>query len=255
MRDLLGDLLQSERVIYGVLCRDTTLTDLELMHLAGYRIVWFDLEHGAMSLADVLTHVRTAEHLGMASLVRVPQVLKAYIQPLVDQGVRVIVLPDVRGAADAKELVRVARFPPLGHRGGAAATAWSEYATGDQIAGLMRTADEGLHLMVQIESDEALAALDEILAVPGIDMVTVGPLDWRLHAPGSVDPDISQKVEQVISRASRLGKTAAMLVSGPEEAARYVAVGLRMVFVGADIGMRRRIYQQTLERYRAEVRS
>src|SRR5213078_5368911 len=96
----------------------------------------------------------------------------------------------------------------------------------------------------------AHAALDEILGVKGIDMVTVGPLDWRLRAPGGVDPTVPDKVRDVIARASRAEKTSAMLVSGPEEAARYIAAGLRIVFVGVDVGLKRRLYRETIDRFR-----
>src|SRR5687768_8203838 len=125
MTDVLGDALARKETLWGVLCRDASITDLELMQRAGYRIVWFDLEHGGMNLADVMRLSRTADHLGMVSAVRIPVLSRAFVQPLLDQAVRIVILPDVADASHAAGLVELGRFPPLGQRGASSVAPWN----------------------------------------------------------------------------------------------------------------------------------
>jgi 4-hydroxy-2-oxoheptanedioate aldolase len=246
----LSALLDARGTVYGLICRDATQIDLELVAAAGFSIVWLDLEHGGPALADALALCRVAELLGLVTLVRVPELTRAFIQPTLDAGVRVVVVPDVRSAATAHDLVRLGRFPPLGDRGASSATAWSGYASSTEIPRLAAQADGAVHLAVQIESDEGYAALDAILGVRGIDMVTVGPLDWRMRGPGSDDPSVADKVEHVIRRASSAGMIAAIPATSPADALRYVSAGARVVFAGIDVALKRAMFRETLARFR-----
>lgn len=233
---------------WGVLCRDATPTDLELMRRAGYGIVWFDLEHGSLSLAQTIGLVRTADHLGLTTAVRIPELTRSVIQPLLDHGTRIVILPDVQGEAHGREFVRLGRFPPLGQRGVSSATRWSGFATGEHVVDRVRTADADVHLMVQFESDEAFASVDGILRVPGVDMVTVGPLDWRLRTRNV--SALQTSVSSVLERARDAGKVTAMAISSPAEVRRYRSAGVRILFVGIDIAMKSAMLSETLERFR-----
>ena len=110
--DRLGELLQEHEHLYGVLCRDATLTDIELMAQAGYHLVWLDLEHCPQSIPELIRLTRSIEHLGMVPLVRIPELLRTNVQPLVDGGVRIVTLPDVRTVEQAARLVQMGKFPP-----------------------------------------------------------------------------------------------------------------------------------------------
>ena len=248
MADRLNELLRTNDVRYGVLCRDATATDIELMSAAGFDAVWFDLEHGGQSLGDVLALARLARQLGLVSFVRVPEIAKTNLQPLLDGGIEGIIAPDVEDAGQAAELVRLARFPPIGRRGASSATAWVDYAKADEAAKRIASGDDGVHLMVQFESEEAFRSLDAILAVPGIDMVTVGPLDWRVRAPDVAS--VGEHIETVLRRATTSGKIAVVAVEDPGVAERFRAAGARLVFVGSDVGLRRQMYVDVLARFR-----
>ena len=73
LTDRLGELLREQGSLYGVICRDATLTDIELMAQIGYHIIWLDMEHGPQSMAETLRLGRTITHLGMVPLVRMPE--------------------------------------------------------------------------------------------------------------------------------------------------------------------------------------
>ena len=247
-----GELLHEHECLYGVICRDATLTDIELMAQAGYHIVWLDLEHGPQSRAEALRLTRTLTHLGMVPLVRIPELLRTHVQVLLDGGVQIVTLPDVREASQVVQFVQLGKYPPLGQRGVSTSSAGTGYTLGPDPQQALREANDATHLMVMIESDEGYDALDAILEIEGVDMVTVGLMDWCTHlgiygeeAKASLTP----KVERVLKAASKAGKVTAMGVFSAERARRYLDLGVRVFFVGVDVAIKRKILAETLVQF------
>ena len=114
MNDRLGELLAANDLLYCMLCRDATAIDIELYAQEGYHIVWLDLEHSAQSTDEVLRLGRTVSHLGMVPLVRVLELSRTHLQRLLDGGIPIVNLPDIRSADEARELVRLGKYPPMG---------------------------------------------------------------------------------------------------------------------------------------------
>ena len=243
MKDRLGELLDQHDVLYGVICRDATHSDVELMAQAGYHVVWLDLEHSPQSHGEALRLGRMATHLGMVPLVRIPELTRSHVQVLLDGGAQVLTLPDVRDAAQAARFVQLGKFPPLGERGASTTTPSTGYTLGTDPQRTFREANEATRLMVMIESDEGYEALDQILAVDGIDMVTVGQLDWSVGI-GAYSPEakagLTPKVESVFTAAAKSGKIVTAGASNADEAAHYVGLGARVLFVGVDVALKRR---------------
>ena len=178
MQDRLGELLRENDVLYGLTCRDATVTDIELMAQVGYHIVWIDLEHGPQSAADAIALARTAAHLGMVPLVRMLELSRTHVQRLLDGGIQVLNLPDVSDAEEAAEFVRLGKYPPMGDRGVSSTSAGTGFSLGTDTRATLQRANEATHLMVMFEGDHAYENRKSILAVDGIDMATVGPMDW-----------------------------------------------------------------------------
>ena len=178
MIDRLGQLLRQHEVLYGVICRDVTLTEIELMAQAGYHIVWLDLEHSSLPTSEAIRLGRTITHLGMVPLVRIPELSRTHVQTLLDGGVEIIALPVVRDAAQASELVQLGKYPPLGRRGISSTIPGTGFTIGADPKKRLREVNDATHLMVLFESDEAYEVLDAILDVDGIDIVAMGPNDW-----------------------------------------------------------------------------
>jgi 4-hydroxy-2-oxoheptanedioate aldolase len=247
--DRLRELLNQHDVLYGMICRDATLTDIELLAQAGFHVVWIDLEHGVLSVADALRLCRTIVHLGMVPLVRIPELSRAQIQGLVDSGFQIVLLPNVKDAKEARALVGMSKFPPLGHRGVSSNSASIGFAMGDDPVRTLQRANESTHLMVQVEGDEGCANLDAILNVDGIELVTVGPLDWAVErglVGQKLKPEFDRQVDEVLATALRAGKLTAMGVSGVEQAKHFAGLGVRLLFVGVDVTLKRRIFSETI---------
>ena len=93
LNDRLGELLDENQVLYGMICRDATRTDIELLAQAGYHIAWIDLEHSHQSSGQALELCRTASHLGMVPLVRMIELSRTHVQRLLDGGADIVALP------------------------------------------------------------------------------------------------------------------------------------------------------------------
>ena len=254
MSDRMLELLNENDVLYGIICRDPSPIEIELIAQAGYHVVWVDMEHAPFDPSEVVRLCRTILHLGMAPLVRIVELTRTQVQILLDGGVHNLLLPDIRSARHAAEFARLAKYPPLGERGVSSTSGAYDYRLGSDVEKTLAEANTATHLMVQVESDEGLESLDAICAIDGIDMVTVGPADWSiglgLFGPEK-GPIMDEKTDAVITKAHAAGKVTAMTTSDPKAAERYVRMGVRMLFVGVDLNLKRAAFTDAIEGLRS----
>ena len=256
MKDRLGELLQQNGALHGIICRDATTTDLELMAQTGYHIVWIDLEHGPQSTTRALELGRTATHLGLVPFVRILEISRTHVQRLLDGGIQVLTLPDVAGESQAAEFVRLGKFPPLGQRGVSTTSAGTNFSLGADPRETLRQANEATHLMVMFEGDRAYEDRKAILAVDGIGIATIGPMDWAVGLGlfgADAESYLAPRIEMLLADITNSGKIAAMNVSSPEAASRYRDLGARIFFLGVDVSMRRRMLIDSLAPIKAAV--
>jgi 2-keto-3-deoxy-L-rhamnonate aldolase RhmA len=240
MADRLHELLKRHDLLYGVICRDPTLVDIELMAQIGYHIVWIDLEHSPLSLTEAARLCRTIEHLGMVPLVRIAELRRGDVQTLVEAGFRIIALANIGNASEARQLVSLCKFPPLGERGVSTCSAATGYSLGSDVQQTLARANDATHLMVLFEDEQGMSQLDQILQVEGIDLVSVGPNDWAVSLGAFDDASkarLSDRIDRVLTAAAGTGKITAMGVSSPAEGKRFVELGVRLLFVGVDINL------------------
>ncbi|MBT5873559.1 MAG: hypothetical protein HOH43_09085 [Candidatus Latescibacteria bacterium] len=242
MPNLLSQLLDSHDRLYGLVCRDLTDVDVELMANLGYHFAWIDLEHATMAPEKVVRLSRSLANQGIVPLVRIPELSRALVQVLLDDGVHILTLPDVRSAQQVAEFVALGMYPPLGRRGVSSTTVRTGYTLGDDTAATLASMNASTNLMAMIESDEGYEALDQILMVEGCQMMTFGYQDWCADSGLFGEParvHIRPKADQLVSRSAKAGKTVTTVVSTPEEADHYAGLGARMFLVGVDISMKR----------------
>ena len=243
MKDTLGELLETNDVLYTIVCRDATMTDVELLAQAGYHIVWLDLEHSTMSTTEALRLGRLVTHLGMVPLARVLELSRTHVQRLLDGGIQVVTLPDIRSVEQARELVRLGKYPPLGERGASSNSAGTGFTFGSDTAHTLREANRTTHLMALFESDEGYERLDAIVDVDGIDLFAVGTNDWSIGL-GLFGEEarsyLAPKIERIVKTVAEAGKTMVMSPSSPEQARRYHGLGVRVFQLGPDVTLKRR---------------
>lgn len=207
---------------------------VELTALAGFDVVILDMEHGAFDLAQLSPMILAARVWGAVPVVRVRHNEPSLVSAALDAGAAGVIVPQVSSSAAAEAVVSAARFPPEGTRG---ANPWVRSAMYTSGGDYYRQANEDVAAMVMVEGSEGVAAVDEILAVPGLDAVFLGPVDLSnaLGVHGEPEhPTVVEAVERVVARAERRSVAVAVFASTPEAARRWLERGVKLVAVGED---------------------
>jgi len=207
----------------------------EIMAGAGFDWLLIDGEHAPNTPESVLRQLQAVAAYPVQAVVRTVDHDAARIKQYLDVGVQSLLVPMVESAAEAEALVRAMRYPPHGIRG--VGTALARAARWNGVEGYFAQADAGMCLIVQVESRAGLAALDEILAVDGVDAVFIGPADLaaslgHLGQPGH--PEVKAAIEDALVRIRRSGKGAGVFSADAAAAARYLESGASFIAVGVD---------------------
>lgn len=210
-----------------------------LLSLAGAEFAIYDMEHGAAGLETLKTLAAASAGLPAVPMARVPRGERVWISRALDVGMKGIMVPMVESAEAAAEAVEALRYPPEGRRGAAFGFAHDGYAPGAP-AGKMRAANADNLLILQIESERGLAALDAIAATPGVDALWLGHFDLSafLGVPGDFEaPAYREAVDALVAAAKRNGLGLGVMAADAAWAAAHRALGFNMIAVGTDQGL------------------
>ncbi|HCU37363.1 MAG TPA: aldolase [Armatimonadetes bacterium] len=222
-----------------VLSFKTNLADARASEIAarcGFDCVWTDVEHVPNDWTAIEQQVWATKAYDVDLLVRVARgSYSDYVRPL-ELDAAGIMVPHLMSAEDARQVVRMTRFHPVGRRPVDGGNADGAYC-GIDFNEYLRQANEQRFIILQIEDPEPLEELDEIAAVEGYDMLLFGPGDFShgIGKPGQWDaPEIANARRRVAEAAIAHGKFAGT-VGGPDNLAELVEMGYRFVNVGADV--------------------
>lgn len=215
---------------------------IRLIAHAGLDWVFIDTESecpDAMRLEAMLGY---AQLLGLPAVVRIPEICKTEVGRVLDLGAEGIICPDVRSAQEARELVRLAKYAPDGERGVALARPHTRYAVSNLAEKIqyMKDANQRTVLICQIESPAGLEQVEEIVSVPGVDGLLIGPndLSQSMGIFGQTDhPDFLAAVRRIIGAASSRGKYVGMSCGSIAACGRWAEMGIRFFQVGTDTAL------------------
>jgi 4-hydroxy-2-oxoheptanedioate aldolase len=212
----------------------------ELLGRAGYSAVTLDMQHGAHDIASVRDGIAAARLGGAHAVVRPPVDDFATVSRLFDLGAEAVIMPMVNTPEDALALVSAAKYPPLGAR------SWGPQRAamlqGVTPADYLERSNRETIALAMIETPAALEALDEILAVDGLDGVFVGPGDMSLTLSDGAELNPSSERVQTIAadvaaKARAAGKLAGIFTNSVEDAQRGKDMGFRFIALGIDMGL------------------
>jgi 2-keto-3-deoxy-L-rhamnonate aldolase RhmA len=249
MSDVRGRLTAGE-TLYGTFLGLGSALATEACAVAGFDWLLVDLEHGGGDERALLQQQVAGEAHGMAMFARVESPERIRTGRLLDAGVTGVMFPRLETVDDVRAAVSHLRYPPEGDRG--VATYNRVYDFGLRPEGLA-TANDAVVGIIQVESRRALNAAAEIAAVPGVDVLFVGPRDLStdLGCPGKFDhPEFERALEQVLAAAKDTGIAAGILAGDAAQAARYAALGFRFVGVGSDASLLARAAYDTMRHLR-----
>ncbi len=217
-----------------------TMSDPSVVEIAveiGVDWLVIDLEHGSLSLQDVVNHLRAAKGFDVAVLARVPTLEQEKIKRVLDLGVHGILIPNVRTAEDVENVLRHCKYPPEGIRGvgGDRTIGW-----GIGVPEYLSRANAEILAIPIIETREATENIESILAVQGIDAIFFGPADLSAslgHLGSWFGGDCEERIEAVRSAAAERSISSGIVARGGAEARLKIASGFRMIGLGSDAAL------------------
>jgi 2-keto-3-deoxy-L-rhamnonate aldolase RhmA len=183
---------------------------VEMAGLLGFDWVLLDCEHGTMSPENVEIMVMASEAVGITAVGRPRSSAPEAILEVLERGVGGVQVPHVSTADQAEAVVASVRYHPLGRRGLAARTRPAAYGIGVSLEDHARSANEETLICLQLECREALSNIDEILDVPGVDVLFLGPSDLSqsFGQPGRSDhPEVRAAMDEAFGRIRARGRT------------------------------------------------
>ncbi len=220
----------------------------EIAALAGFDWVLIDREHGHGDERDLAMQIIAAQAGGAAPIVRVASHDPAEIKRALDWGPAGIMAPSVHTPAQARAIVNAVRIPPLGARGAATSTRASRYGFGYQD--YLRTANQTLVTILQIESAQAVDNVEQIAAIDGADVLFVGPTDLSIDMNV---PDTDPAFQSALARIARAGKPAGILARSPEQAGAFLTMGFSIIALESDRGILARGFARAAADFRSQL--
>jgi 4-hydroxy-2-oxoheptanedioate aldolase len=219
------------------------LTDpsvFELAALMGFDAIWMDMEHHFYSLETAGHMMRAARAGAGADIVARPgkgEFMR--MSRMLEAGATGIMYPRCDSPAEAKEVVRWAKFAPVGQRGFDGAGADNPYCT-MPMADYVHFANEQTFVLIQIEDPAVIDKAEAIIAVPGVDMLMLGPADFTVLSgiPGQFDhPSVDAAIRAIARAAKNGGKHWAAIAFNVDHGKRMKELGASLLFHGGDIVM------------------
>ena len=245
--DRIGD---EERPLIGLWACAGSAVTAEIVAGSGCDWVLIDAEHSPNGLESLLAQLHAVSAYPTAPVVRPPFGDTVIIKQVLDLGAQNLLIPMVDSAEQAAEIVSAVRYPQGGVRGVGAALARS--SRWNRVEGYLGRASETISLTLQIESATAVANVESILAVDGVDALFVGPSDLAASMGYLGQQNHAEVVEAVlhtITAGRTAGKPVGVNAFVAADADRYIEAGASFVAVGADVAILARQTEALVDRF------
>lgn len=208
----------------------------EIFAKAGFDWICVDLEHGAINLETMTDIFRTIDAYDCVPVTRLPLNDPVWIHRSLDAGARGLIIPMVKTAAEADKAISEAKYPPRGARGFGYSRANKHGMDFDQY---IATANDEIAMVMQIEHKDAIAHLEEIVSVRGVDGLFIGPLDLSgsMGITGQMDhPDMVVALKRYRGITGNANMSFGMHVVKPnrENVEKTIDQGYTMIALGLD---------------------
>ena len=207
----------------------------EIMSQAGFDWLMIDMEHGPGDILTLIAQLQAMKGSETAALVRAPWNDFVTIKRILDTGVHGLLVPYVNTREEAESAVRACRYPPQGIRGVAGSPRAQGY--GQNVREYLASANDEILLITAVETPAAVANLDGILAVDGVDGVFIGPMDLATNMGHLGDPaqrEVQEAIAEIENKGLETGKILATISGSWEQAQRLYDRGYQMVMLMAD---------------------
>jgi 2-keto-3-deoxy-L-rhamnonate aldolase RhmA len=226
--------LHSGRPLADCFIKTAAHQSVEILGASGLDFVVFDAEHAPLGLAEIDRMVPAARGAQLPTVVRLPSADPGFLGRCLDVAVDGVMVPHVRSARDAENVIRATRFvhrerglSPSPRAGGYGTLTASQYIT---------EADRRTSVWCQIEDAEALDELDAISRVEGVDCLFIGPADLArsMGTESLSDPRFLEAVQWIVTNARRHSVPVGIFVGARESIAEMRRIGIDIIVCGSD---------------------
>ncbi len=225
----------------------------EIMSQAGFDWLLIDMEHGPGDIPTLLSQMQAMRGSCAIPIVRAPWNDFVILKRILDLGAYGVLIPYVNTQAEAQTAVRACKYPPEGIRGIAGSTRAAGFAQNSM--GYFTRANEEILIITQVETGEAAKNIDEILEVPGIDGIFIGPVDLATnlgYLGNPAEPEVQKVIAHIESKVLKSGKFLGTISSDWKEASALYERGYQMVTLMSDgVGLANMAAQKVTEFHEA----
>ncbi len=207
----------------------------EAIGLAGFDWAVVDMEHSPLDLSTVVQLLQAVAGTPMLPVLRVPWNDTVTIKRVLDAGATTLLVPFVQNADEAHRAVAATRYPPQGIRGMAGMSRGSRFGT---TPNYLTTANAGMCVILQLETPQAVDALEAIASVEGVDAIFLGPADLSAamgHVGQLTHPAVMAVLADAIQRCHALGKPVGIVGGTADVVAAYRAMGFDFLAIASDL--------------------
>ncbi len=219
---------------------------------AGFDWAVVDMEHSPLDPLDLVHLLQAIAGTPMLPITRVPWNDTVMIKRVLDAGAQTLMMPFVQNVAEATKAVAAAKYPPHGVRGMAAMSRGSRFGT---VKDYFKVANEAVSVIVQIETPEAMAQVEAIASVPGVDSLFFGPGDLSGamgHVGNLMHDDVVALMADGVKHCHAAGKPVGTVGGTPEAVAIYRAAGFDYIGCASDLGLMMRAATGALSAIRSQ---
>jgi len=218
---------------------------VELLGITDFDFVILDMEHGEIDLPDLPELLRAADARNLPAVVRVPQIEREPILKSLDRGASGIMVPQVESVSETETIVEHVKYAPQGSRGVILPRA-GDY--GDKnLKEYLDESNENTFVVIQCESTNAVKNVSSIAGVPGVDVVSVGPLDLSqsMGIPGEVGSvEMEKTIQQVGNQVTEAGSVPGISVADGDELERRLEQQYQFLIYSMDTVLLRERFSQ-----------
>ena len=242
--------LKAGETLIGLWAQSGHAAVTEVVADAGFDWLLVDGEHAPLEVPTIVDQLRVIEPTGTPAIVRPAWNDPVILKRVLDTGVQTLLVPYVQSAEEARRAVASSRYPPSGVRGVAATIRANRYG---RMPDYHRRANDEMCVLVQLETGEAVARLEEIAGVDGVDGVFIGPSDLAAslgHLGHNAHPEVRALIADACRRARAAGVPIGILAPVEADARAFLQMGFQYVAVGSDIGVLRLAADALLKMFR-----
>ncbi len=209
---------------------------LEIAAHMGFKVIWIEMEHAAITFAEAADLCRMAAGTGMLTMIRIPDTRRESVLKAAECGPDIIDIPMAESPEQVAELVRYAKFAPEGTRGFYSASRALKYGIVDNVPNEQQNVNAELSLLAQIETVAALDRLEELASIPNVD-IFIGPADLAasLGLPGQTShPKVLAATAEIV-RVARKHNKKLVSACGVADFIHWTRLGIDLLFCTNDI--------------------